>query len=168
MIITAILAWLHITSAIMWLGGGIFFAFVIGPAIGTLSPPGPGEFFVKVVPRISLFFRIVAGSTVLFGLLLFLVGSRLGSFPAFSLSNAWGISITIGLTFGIIAFLNSEFIAQPPIKKAIQLFRNMQNPESKGPSPELPNTLKNVALTGRITVVLLLAAMTFMVGAGFY
>jgi uncharacterized membrane protein len=69
-LITAVVAWLHIISAIGWLGGGIMFAFVVGPALAKLSPPSSGEFLVKVVPRVVLFFQISAGTTILFGVLL--------------------------------------------------------------------------------------------------
>lgn len=169
MIITAVLAWLHVFSAILWLGGGVMFGFVIAPYLAKLSPPGPAEFFVKIVPRVSVFFRVVAGTTILFGLLLFIAGVENGDFPSYSLSSAWGIGITIGMVFGILAFLNSEFVAQPPLKKAMKMFNELLAPGHQGPpSPDLPATLKRAALTARITVFLLILAMSFMIAAAYY
>ena len=145
------------------------FGFVIAPYLARLSPPGPAEFFVKIVPRVSMFFRIVAGTTILFGLLLMIAGVENGDFPAYNLSNAWTISITVGVIFGLLAFLNSEFVAQPPLKKAMKLFRELLDPGHQGPpSPELPGTLKRAAITARITVFLLILAMSFMVAAAYY
>ena len=168
MLITAIFALFHIASAIMWLGGGILFAVVIAPSLAKLSPPSSGEFFVKVVPRVSLIFRIVAGTTVLFGVLLIYTGISNGDFPAFSLSSTWGASIAIGLSIGLIAFLNSEFVAQPPLRKVIRLLKEMQASGKHEPPAELPKTIKRAALTANTTVILLIITLIFMVSAGFY
>lgn len=168
MLITAIFAWFHIVSAIMWLGEGILFAFVIAPSLAKISPPSSGEFFVKIVPRVSTYFRIVAGTTVLFGLLLIYTGISNGDFPAFSLSSTWGASITIGLSFGLIAFLNSEFVAQLPLRKVIRLIKEMQASGKHEPPAELPKTIKKASLTANATVMLLIVTLIFMVSAGFY
>lgn len=168
MLITAIIAWFHVISAIMWLGGGILFALVIGPGLAKLSPPSSGEFFVKIVPKVSLFFRIVAGTTVLFGALLIYTGISNGDFPAYSLTSTWGASITIGLSFGLIAFLNSEFVAQRPLGNAVRLIKEMQKSGKHEPPAELPKTIKRAALTANATVILLIITLVFMVSAGFY
>ncbi len=75
MLITAILAWFHVISAIGWLGGGIMFVFVVGPALAKLSPPSSAEFLVNVAPRVARFFQISAASTILFGALLLVDGN---------------------------------------------------------------------------------------------
>jgi uncharacterized membrane protein len=168
MLLTAIFAWFHIVSAMMWLGGGILFAFVIGPALARLSPTSSGEFFAKVVPRISMFFRIVAGTTVLFGLLLLYTGESNGDFGALSPSGSWGPAIMIGLSIGLVAFLISEFVAQPPLRKAIRLIKEMQSSSQHQPPAELPKTIRRATITANVTVLLLILALVFMVTAGFY
>ena len=168
MLITAIIAWFHIASAIMWLGGGILFAFVIGPGLARLSPPSSGEFFVKIVPKVSLFFRIVAATTVLFGALLIYTGISNGDFPGYSFTTTWGASVTIGLAFGLVAFLNSEFVAQRPLKKAIRLLKEMRMSGKHEPPAELPKTIESAKLTANVTVILLIITSIFMVSAGFY
>ena len=167
-LVTAILAWFHIASAMMWLGGGILFAFVIGPGLAKLSPPSTGEFFVKVVPRVSMFFRVVAGATVLFGVLLILTGLSNGDFGPYSFSSKWGFAITVGLFIGLVAFLNSEFVAQPPLRKVIRILREMQSSGQHQPPAELPKTVKRAQMTASVTVILLIIALVFMVSAGFY
>lgn len=144
------------------------FAVVVAPALAKLSPPSSGEFFVKVVPRVSRYFQIVAGSTVLFGLLLLYTGISDGYFPSFSLSNTWGLSISIGLSIGFVAFLNSEFVAVPPLNKAVGLIKEMQASGQHQPPAELPRTLARASLTAKITVILLILALAFMVYTGFY
>jgi uncharacterized membrane protein len=163
--VIAILAWFHVVSAIGWLGGGIMFAFVLAPALAKLSPPSSGEFLVKVVPRVVRFFQIFAGTTVLFGVLLLY---SLGSLPLLDPSTFYGADLTIGLSIGFLAFLLSEFVSVPIQVKAINMIREMQASGQHQPPAEFPKTLKRASQTATLTVLLLILASIFMVGAGFY
>ena len=116
-----------------------------------------------------MFFRIVAGTTILYGvLLLFQLGNW--KFPSFSLdsSGTYGPAIMIGLSFGLVAFLNSEFVAQPPLRKAMKLLKEMQSSSQHQPPPELPKAIRRASITAKITVAFLILALVFMVSAGFY
>ena len=165
MLVTALLAWLHVVSAIGWLGGGIMFGFVIAPALSKLSPSSSGEFFVKIGPRIAVFFQVIAGTTILFGALLLY---NLGGFGLLTPSNTYGIELMIGVTFALIAFVVSEFFGVPPLLKAVRLIREMQSSERHEPPADLPRTLRIAALTATLTVALLILTSIFMVAAGFY
>jgi len=167
-LIIAIVAWLHVISAISWLGGGIMFAFVIGPALAKLSPPSSGEFLVKVVPRVVLFFQIMAGSTVLFGLLLLYTILPTVNFGTFSNLTTYGLEITIGMSIGFVTFLISEFVAVPIQLKAIKMIKTMQASGQHQPPAEFPKTLKRAANTATLTVILLFFVLVFMIAAGFY
>ena len=164
-LLIAILAWFHVASAIGWLGGGLMFAFVIGPALSKLSPPSSGEFLVKVVPRVVRFFQIFAGTTVLFGVLLLY---SLGSLPLLDPSTFYGLDLTIGLSIGFLTFLISEFVSVPIQLRAIKMIREMQATGQHQPPGEFPKTLKRASNTATLTVVLLIFASVFMVAAGFY
>ena len=143
------------------------FGFVVGPGLEKLSPSSSGEFFVKIAPRIIRFFQIVAGSTIVFGALLFYVGTSDGDL-VFSISSSWGIGVMIGLSFGFVAFLVSEFLAVPPLKKVVEMINDMQASGQKEASPELRSILRRAALIANVTVMLLLLSLVFMVSAGFY
>ena len=164
---TAVLAWLHVFSAIGWLGGGIMFAFVIGPALETLSPASSGEFLVKVVPRVIRFFQIAAGATVLFGLL-FLYNFSNGDFGILSFSTHFGTELTIGASAGLLAFLISEFVAVPPQMKAVKMIKDMLASGQHQPPADFQKTLKRAKNTAILTVVLLIISSVFMVASGFY
>lgn len=168
MLSTAILAWLHIVSAIGWMGGAVMFAMVVAPALSKLSPASSGEFFVKVVPGIARFFQITAGTTVLFGVLLLYAGMSNGDFGALTLSSNWGVSVFLGLAIGFVAFLIAEFAAVPTFKKAVKLIKEMQASGQHEPPAELPKTIRRASLMARATVGLLFLASVFMVSAGFY
>ncbi len=168
MLVTAILAWFHIISAIGWLGGGIMFAVVVAPALEKLSAPSSGEFFVKVVPRVARFFQIVAGSTVLLGVLLLYGMDPNGGFRILSLSSSLGFNLTIGLSIGFVAFLMSEFVAVPPLFRAIRIIKETQASSQQQPPEELRRTLRRAAIAADLTVSLLVLTSVFMVAAGFY
>jgi uncharacterized membrane protein len=165
MLLTAILAWLHVLSAIMWLGGGIMFGMVIVPTLSRFSPAASGEFLVRVGPRVGRFFQVVAGSTILFGVLLLY---NIGGFGLLDPSTTYGIELSIGITFALVAFVISEFFAVPPILKAVRLIQEMQKSGGHEPPAELPRTLKIAGITAMTTLVFLLLASAFMVAAGFY
>lgn len=164
--IVAVLAWLHIFFAVGWLGGGIMFGFVIGPALSRLSPPASGEFFKKVVPRILRFFQIVPGLTILFGLLL-LYAYTDGNLSVVSLGNSWGLKITLGMTIGLIALLNVELLAVPYFHKAMRIVGQAPSAGSQGPPAELLATLRKARISATVTVFLLIIALMFMVGSAF-
>jgi len=167
MLVTAVFAWLHIFSAIGWLGGGIMFAFVVGPGLRKLSPQSSGEFLVKVVPRVVRFFQIMAGTTILFGVL-FLYSFSNGNFGILSFSTSFGMYLTIGLSIGFIAFLISEFVSVPIQLKAVKMIKDMQASGQHQPPPDFPKTLKRAADTATLSVVLLILTSIFMVASGFY
>jgi uncharacterized membrane protein len=165
MLLTAILAWLHVVSAIMWLGGGIMFGMIIAPTLSKFSPAASGEFLVRVGVRVGRFFQVVAGTTVLFGLLLLW---NVGGFSLLDPSTTYGLELTIGVTFALLAFVVSEFFAVPPVLKAVRLIKEMQASGAHEPPAELARTLRISAQTASLTLVLLIGASIFMVAAGFY
>ena len=165
MLTTGILAWLHVISAVCWLGGGIMFAFVVGPALSRLSPASSGEFLVKVVPRVVLFFQVFAGLTILFGVLLLY---NLGGLGLLSPSTSYGFDLTVGAAFAIVAFVESEFVAVPIQLKAIRMIREMLAAGRHEPPAGFPRTMRLVTITATLTVVLLILTSIFMVAAGFY
>ncbi len=166
-LIVALLAWLHIFFAVGWLGGGILFGFVIGPALGQLSPPASGEFFKKVVPRVVRFMQIVPGLTILFGLLLLYAFTN-GDLSVVSPANSWGLKITIGMTIGLIALLTAELLAVPAFRKAVRIIGQAPPAGTQGPPAELLATLKRARISSRVTVLLLIITLVFMVGSAFY
>ncbi len=142
------------------------FAFVIGPALGKLSPASSGEFLLKVVPRVVRFFQIFAGTTILFGALL--LYSLPGGFSLLDPTTGYGLDLLIGLSIGFISFLLSELVSVPIQLRAIRMLREMQASGQHQPPAEFPKTLKSAADFATLTVLLLILASVFMVAAGFY
>src|SRR2546428_8522807 len=93
-IVITILAYLHISSAMGWLGGAVLFVSVVGPGLRSLSPMARLEFLAKIGPGATRFFIGSSTATIVFGLAL------LFAFP-----GASSTTITAGLTLGLIAYL---------------------------------------------------------------
>ncbi|MCI4352726.1 MAG: hypothetical protein L3K14_04980 [Thermoplasmata archaeon] len=160
-----ILAWLHVISAIGWLGGGIMVVFVIGPALARLSPVSTGEYFVTVVPRVGRFFQIVPVLTIVFGALLLYDN---GGFGLLSLSTTYGLTLSIGVIFALAAFVVAEFFAIPSMFKIVRMVKKMRASGQAQPPTEFLATAKLARVTGALSAVLLIITSIFMVGAGFY
>jgi len=166
-LVTAIFAWLHIFFSVGRLGGGIMFGFVIGPALAKLSPTASGEFFTKVVPRVLRFFQIVPGLAIFFGLLLLYTFTN-GDLSKMSPTNSWGLQITIGMTIGLVAFLNGELLAVRYFHKVVEMIRQASSSGGQGPPADFFKTLNKARMSATVTVLLLIIALVFMVGSGFY
>lgn len=141
------------------------FVFIVGPALSRLSPAAAGEFMVKVVPRVVLFFQVAALLTVVFGLLLLY---NLGGPGLLTWSTSYGMDLSLGVGFALLAFVESEAIAAPIQMRVVRLVRNMVAAGEHQPPPEFARAVRMAQLTGLLTAVLLVLASVFMVGAGFY
>jgi hypothetical protein len=157
LIVITILAYLHIISAMGWLGGAVLFVSVVAPGLRSLSPTARLEFLSKVGPRAIRFFIGSSTATIVFGLAL------LFSFP-----GVFGTTITAGLTLGLIAYLDAMLVAIPSLRKADHLANEVLAGGQAGPpSPELAKALKRGGIGSATVVVLLVITLMFMVTAGF-
>ncbi len=163
-LLTAALTYAHILSAMGWLGGGILFGFVIAPRFSKMGLAGSRDFFVTVQPSVIRFFQIVAGLTVLFGVLLLYVTTASGG-AQLSASNSWGLDIMVGMAVAAVAFVISEFVAVPAFLRLVELHRKMPADGSNVPA-ELPRTARRAGMMATTATLLLLVAMAFMVAAG--
>lgn len=165
-LLTTVLAVLHVFSAIGWLGGGLLFGFVIGPRLAKLSRPASREFVLGVVPGILRFFQVIAGATILFGLLL-LYNMTNGDFSQLSYSSVWGRSLLLGMATGLVAFVLSEAVTVRAFQKVVALNGRMLPDGSEVP-PELPPAVGRAQRLALANTVLLVVTLGFMVSAGFY
>lgn len=163
---TAVLAVLHVFTAMGWLGGGLLFGFVISPRLAKLSRPAAREFVLGVAPGILRFFQVAAGATILFGLLL-LYNMTNGDFSQLSFSSIWGRSLLIGMTTALVAFVLSEAVTVRAFQRVIALNGRMRPDGSEVP-PELPPAVRRAGRLALANSLLLVLTLAFMVSAGFY
>jgi len=155
-IIITVLAFLHIFSAMGWLGGASLFVSSIAPGLRSLSPTASLEFLSKVGPRSTRFFVGTATGTIVFGLAL------LGVEPDLVSTSLMG-----GVVLGLVAYLTAV-ITVISFRRADHLAKEaLASGQAGPPSPELAKMLKRGGLTVVITLVLLVVALMFMVVTGF-
>ncbi len=153
--VVTVLAYLHIISAMGWLGGAILFVTTIAPAARKMSPPATLEFLATVVPRVTRFFAMVATSTLIFGLLLVV------TIPDYA--SLLQVGILTGLAAYIVALLTVRIFSKLT-KTAKEMIASKQ---PRPPSAEFLRRLKNGGLASLTVVLLLVVTLMFMVYSGY-
>ncbi len=153
--LVTVFAYLHILSAIGWLGGAILFVSSVAPMVRRMSPPATLEFLATVVPRVTRFFLIIATSTVISGPLLLL------TIPDFS------PILQVGIVLGLAAYLVALFTIWTFTKLTKTAKEMVKGGRAGPPPPEFLQQLK-VGGIGTATIVLLLTVtLMFMVFSGY-
>jgi uncharacterized membrane protein len=163
-LINAALAWIHIVSAIGWMGSTIFFTMVMAPMMRNLSPQARSEFSIKMTPKFSRFVSIFAILTIVFGTGLVLSLTK-GNFDALAPTTTWGIGISGGMTLTIIGIALGFGIGIPTSKKMAKLIQEMQsNPQSTA-MVQMPKLQRRMAITSLTVLALQFCIVAFMVMA---
>lgn len=150
-IVVTIFAYLHILSAISWLGAALLFTSTLAPGIRKMSTAAYLEFMTTVVPRMTRYFAMAATSTVVFGPFL------LATIPAYS------PLLQVGILTGLAAYVEVLYEI-PTFRKIARLSQELKQAGHTGP---LPAEFKKALRKGRngtiLTVALLLTTLVFMV-----
>jgi uncharacterized membrane protein len=160
--VIAVLTFLHIVSAMGWLGGAIFFLSAVSPGVKTFTPPASLEFLTKVGPKQVRFFAGAATATIIFGLgLLFATfGTDFSTWPSY---------IEAGFGLGLIAYLIALLVTIPTFRKLDKIAHQMiANPQGGPPPPEFAKYLKRANMAAMVVVLILLLALAFMVSSAVF
>ena len=155
---------LHVLLAAIWLGSGIFMAYILMPTIETSGPPG-GAIMVNLNRKgLVTFFAVLAGTTVLTGIYLF--WRFTGGFdPEISRSRA-GLAFGIGGVAGIAAAIIGGSVVGRSSKQLVEIMtRAMAMPdgaEKAGLMKTAEGLRQRVKSAGNIVVVLQVIALILM------
>ena len=95
--------WLHVTSGVLWIGGGFYTILVQLPALTAIPPAARGPVMANLVPRqLNYIFR-VAEFTILTGLLNLFASGRAQELTRLDTRWSWAILAGIVLAVGIYA-----------------------------------------------------------------
>ncbi len=160
--VIAALTFLHIVSAMGWLGGVLFFLSAVGPGVRTFTPPASLEFLTKVGPKQLRYFAGVATSTIVFGLALLL--ATFGTDYA-----GWPRNIEVGFGLGLVAYLIAVLVTIPTFRKVDKIAHQMMgNPQAGPPPPEFPKLLKRANMAAMAVALILLLTLIFMVSSAVF
>ena len=115
----------HVIVAMMWMGLLWFFNFVQTPAYAEMDGAARNNAFDKLTWRALWWFRWAAVATVAFGLLVIAVGGKDAFGGDFWKSSA-GVTLLIGILFGITMLYNVWMVIWPAQQKVIANARNVQ------------------------------------------
>lgn len=174
----AVLLWLHIVSAVGWLGAGMVFAMLIGPILPTLSPASRGELIVRLFPKYVRWAEIFTFITPVFGLTLALYISH-GNWSIFNpnsntgiactnvlvacVTNPFGFYLSSGALLTLVAWGLLFGVLAPTARKIVWFTQTaMKNPGSP-PPPGLPKATMRLRATSLTALVLLFVIVFCMV-----
>ena len=159
----AVLMWLHVFSAIGWMGAGLVFGMVITPVMRALSPATRSEVILKLFPKYIRFVQAFIGATLVFGVILAAVMSN-GNMAIFAPTNSFGLFITTGAILALVTAAVAMGVVIPSAKKVYKLTEAMV----KNPGPPPAELLKASARMGKGAVagiILLVLVLICMVAA---
>ena len=111
-----LLRWLHVISAIMWVGILYYFNFIQIPNMGKIPDEQKPAISKVIAPAALFWFRWGSVATVLSGLKLAYLNGYLHQAMTFS-EDFWGIGL--GMWLGIIMFINVWGVIWPNQKRAL-------------------------------------------------
>ncbi|MDQ1509017.1 MAG: hypothetical protein QOG50_861 [Actinomycetota bacterium] len=155
----------HVVVAMMWMGLLWFFNFVQTPAYAEMDGAARNNAFDKLTWRALWWFRWAAAATVAFGLLVIAVGGS-DSFNGDFWKSTPGVTLLIGILFGIVMLYNVWMIIWPNQQIVIANARNVQNGGEA--DPNAPAAARAGAMASRQNTIFSLPLLVFMVGASHF
>jgi uncharacterized membrane protein len=157
MTLSGILAWFHILGAIGWMGAAMFFAIIVGPLLGKLTPGTRAELILKLFPRFVRYIGAFATLTLVMGVAL-----------AFSITNGniglLSPSITAGAVLGLVAVGLATGVVIPSANRIVGILQGMAQKPGP-PPPELSQATTRLRMGAAAVLVLLFVVLVLMVAA---
>lgn len=144
MIGTIILDFLHLLTAVIWIGGMIYFNFVLSPSLAAIDPPQRG----KLVGAVSKRFAMFAWGCIIILLMTGLLLTPSGML--FDTSSTYGIALFVKIIMFIVMIIIGAFISFIKVPKMEKL---APKPDEK-PAPEFFKIQKQISLLAHINMIL--------------
>jgi uncharacterized membrane protein len=155
----------HVVVAMMWMGLLWFFNFVQTPAYAEMDGAARNNAFDKLTWRALWWFRWAAVATVAFGLLVIAVGAS-DSFDSDYWKSSEGVTLLIGILFGITMLYNVWMVIWPNQQIVIANARTVQSGGEA--DPNAPAAARAGAMASRQNTIFSLPLLVFMVGASHF
>src|SRR6056300_832197 len=151
----AIITWIHLVAAAIWVGGSLFIGIVFSPLLKTMT--SSVEERMQIMIRVGRRFNKVAVPSLIILMATGLYTSHaLLSKPDLLVSTSYGTFLIIKI-FLVIALIVTYAVHVRVIRKDIE-DKIMSN---QMPEPEIQKLRKKIIILGEITVVLSIAILFF-------
>ena len=151
----AILTWIHLVSAAIWVGGSLFIGIVFSPLLKTMT--SSIEERMQIMIRVGRRFNKVAVPSLIILMATGLYSSHvLLSKPDLLMATSYGTFLTIKIGL-VIALIITYAIHVRVIRKDIEeKIMSKQMPE-----PQIQKLRKKIIILGEVTVILSITIMFF-------
>lgn len=165
-IVIAVLTWLHILSAMAWLGSILFLVVVLNPVMSNLSPKARNSLAIKIFPKTAIFIRAFGGIAIIFGIaLMFSLSSY--SLADFSPTTNYGKTLMIGGVLAIVAYIGlGEGMLMPSFSKFLKIASQYSSKDKEGQPAQLGMLERRISVSSILQLIVLLAVLGAMVTAG--
>ena len=151
----AIISWIHLVAAAIWVGGSIFIGIVFSPILKTISTTV--EERIQIMIKVGKRFNKIAVPSLIILMITGLYNSHLLlSKPDLLMATSYGIFLTIKIIL-VIALIVTYTIHVRVIRKDVE----DQIMSKQMPIQEIQNLRKKIIILGEITVVLSIAILFF-------
>lgn len=160
----------HVFSAALWVGGAVFSAFFIGPAVKATAPES-GKFMQYFLRKrhFHTAMNLFANLTIIAGALLFWRDSD--GFRSSWLVTPTGIGFSIGALFGILVYIWGILVVGPTAVKMGKIGEALQGSAGK-PDPQLIVSMQSLERkfnsATRADTALIVLALLFMATARYF
>ena len=151
----AIISWIHLVAAAIWVGGSIFIGIVFSPILKTISTTV--EERIQIMIKVGKRFNKIAVPSLIILMITGLYNSHLLlSKPDLLMATSYGIFLTIKIVL-VIALIITYAIHVRVIRKEVE----DQIMSKQMPIQEIQNLRKKIIILGEITVVLSITILFF-------
>jgi putative copper export protein len=151
----AIISWIHLVAAAIWVGGSIFIGIVFSPILKTITTSI--EERIQIMIKVGKRFNKIAVPSLIILMITGLYNSHLLlSKPDLLMATSYGTFLTIKIIL-VIALIVTYTIHVRVIRKDVE----DQIMSKQMPIQETQNLRKKIIILGEITVVLSIAILFF-------
>ncbi|MFB5620169.1 MAG: CopD family protein [Nitrosopumilus sp.] len=151
----AIITWIHLVAAAIWVGGSLFIGIVFSPLLKTMT--NSIEERMQIMIRVGRRFNKIAVPSLIILMVTGLYTSHvLLSKPELLVSTSYGTFLIIKIIL-VIALIITYAVHVRVIRKDIE----EKIMSSQMPEPEIQKLRKKIIILGEITVVLSIAILFF-------
>ena len=151
----AIISWIHLVAAAIWVGGSIFIGIVFSPILKTITTSI--EERIQIMIKVGKRFNKIAVPSLIILMITGLYNSHLLlSKPDLLMATSYGTFLTIKIIL-VIALIVTYAVHVRVIRKDVE----EQIMSKQMPIQEIQNLRKKIIILGEITVVLSIAILFF-------
>ncbi len=151
----AILTWIHLLAAAIWVGGSIFIGIIFSPILKTITTST--EERIQIMIKVGKRFNKVAVPSLIILMITGLYNSHLLlSKPDLLMATSYGIFLTIKVVL-VIALIITYAVHVRVIRKDVE----DQIMSKQMPVKQIQKLRKKIIILGEITVVLSVAILFF-------